>query len=222
MDIKAIRNANLRLLVDEAGSIAAVAAKAGTDDAYLSQLLNSWQDRAMGSKVARKLEVGFGRPSGWMDVDHSGAVREHVETDYSTIKDASARATRLPLISLVQAGTWSDNGDPYPPGFAERWVTTRLRVSKSSYAVEVVGDSMEPDFPEGTLLIVDPEVSPRHRSFVVVRLPGSGEATFKQLMLDGGLAYLKPLNGRYQVMRMPEDAHICGVVKSAAWEKVFD
>ena len=48
---------------------------------------------------------------------------------------------------------------------------------------------------------------------VIVRQNGNTEATFKQLMQDGGKSYLKPLNPRYPIMELMPDAVFCGVVK---------
>lgn len=72
---------------------------------------------------------------------------------------------------------------------------------------------MEPGFPNGGIIVVDPDVQPRPGSYVVVRLDDSQQATFKQLVVDGGEQYLKPLNPRYPIMPVRERASFCGVVK---------
>lgn len=72
MNNKSIRLQNLRLLVEERGTIAAVAAAAETSESYLSQILNrhplpSGRPRNVGDHLARKLESGCGKEEGWMD-----------------------------------------------------------------------------------------------------------------------------------------------------------
>lgn len=73
LTIDQIRLANLNLLVREAGTLQAVAEAAETSSVYLSQVRNRLADpktgrhRAMGSKLARRLESAFGKPEGWMD-----------------------------------------------------------------------------------------------------------------------------------------------------------
>lgn len=73
-----IRRANLEALIQEYGTLEAVAAKGSTSSVYLSQIRNSAKDaktgrpRQMGDKMARALERGCGKPPGWMDADHSG------------------------------------------------------------------------------------------------------------------------------------------------------
>lgn len=119
---------------------------------------------------------------------------------------------RVPLISLVAAGNWSESVDNFQAGDAEQWIATTVTVKRHTYALRVEGDSMEPKFPHGAIIIVEPEDEPRNGSYVIVRQNGS-DATFKQLVIDGSNTYLKPLNDRYPIMQMRDDAIICGVVK---------
>lgn len=119
---------------------------------------------------------------------------------------------RVPLISLVAAGNWSESVDNFQIGDAEQWIATTVTVKRHTYALRVEGDSMEPKFPHGAIIIVEPEDEPRNGSYVIVRQNDS-DATFKQLVIDGGNTYLKPLNDRYPIMQMRADAVICGVVK---------
>lgn len=123
-----------------------------------------------------------------------------------------SRGTEVPLISWVQAGQWASAEDPYPVGAAEETVRTFANVGQNAFALRVHGDSMEPLFPDGSVIIVDPGKEARHGSYVVVRLEADAEATFKQLVIDGPSKYLKPVNPRYPIMRIDADASICGVV----------
>ena len=119
----------------------------------------------------------------------------------------------VPLISWVAAGSWRDVADPYPVGEGEGLVPVTCRAGPNAYALRVQGDSMEPVFPNGSVIIVDPAVDPHHGSYVVVRLDEAEQATFKQLVVDGGARYLKPLNPRYPLMEIRESATVCGVVR---------
>lgn len=72
MKIEEIRHNNLKLLIAERGSLTAVADAADTAMNYLSQIINgthaqSGKARSVGTKLARKLEAGCGKPDGWMD-----------------------------------------------------------------------------------------------------------------------------------------------------------
>ncbi len=103
--------------------------------------------------------------------------------------------------------------DNLPPGVGEDWVSTTAPVKDHTYALRVTGDSMEPEFPEGMILIVEPELEPQAGDFVIVRL--DGDVTFKQLVQDSGEWYLKPLNPRYPIRALPVGATFCGVVREA-------
>lgn len=119
---------------------------------------------------------------------------------------------KAPLISWVQAGQWSEIEDNLKPGEAEDWVQTTASTGPHAYALRVRGDSMEPEFRDGDVIVVDPEQRARNGSYVVVRLEADQEATFKQFVVDGPRRYLKPLNSRYPIMEIDGEAVICGVV----------
>lgn len=131
--------------------------------------------------------------------------------------EAPPVAGRVPLISWIQAGMWNEVIDNLSPGEGER-IETTYKARAHTYALRVVGDSMEPRFPEGAILIVEPDEPADHGKFVIVRQRGNTEATFKQLVRDGAQWYLKPLNPRYPILAMEEDAVICGVVKRVEWD----
>jgi phage repressor protein C with HTH and peptisase S24 domain len=63
------------------------------------------------------------------------------------------------------------------------------------YALRVLGDSMEPEFPDGCVIVVDPGHAPRDGSYVVVEY--AGDVFFRQLVVDGERRFLKPLNPKY-------------------------
>lgn len=116
----------------------------------------------------------------------------------------------VPLISWVQAGGWRQmtNNNPLE---IER-VPTTYRPHRYTFALRVKGDSMEPKFPDGCLIIVEPEETVLNGAYVVASREGE-EATFKQIIHDGGKAFLKPINPRYPIMELTDDTLICGVVK---------
>jgi SOS-response transcriptional repressor LexA len=134
-------------------------------------------------------------------------------TGKENVADGPAITGYVPLISWVAAGSWRDVADPYPAGEGEALVPVTCRTGPNAYALRVQGDSMEPVFPNGSIIIVDPAAEPRQGSYVVVRLDEAEQATFKQLVIDGGARYLKPLNPRYPLMEIRESATVCGVVR---------
>jgi SOS-response transcriptional repressor LexA len=104
----------------------------------------------------------------------------------------------VPVVSWVAAGGWEYAADPHPPGNADEWVDSSWARSPNSFALVTHGDSMSPEFCEGDIIVVDPDVPPHNGSFVIAK--NGAEATFKQLIVDGDRRYLKPLNPRYPII----------------------
>lgn len=130
----------------------------------------------------------------------------------SNFEPAPAPRGQIPLISWVKAGEFCEAIDLLQPGDAEDWITTTVQPRAYTYALRIRGDSMEPTFPDGAIIVVEPEMEPKHGSYVIAK-NGNNEATFKQLVQDGGVFYLKPLNPRYPLMPVDTNTCFCGVVR---------
>jgi phage repressor protein C with HTH and peptisase S24 domain len=90
-------------------------------------------------------------------------------------------ARRVPLIGLAQAGGdgyFDDGGYPVGGGWDE--VSLPEIGDPNAYALEISGDSMEPVFRDGDMVIVSPAAPIRRGDRVVVRTIG-GEVMAKQL-----------------------------------------
>ena len=88
---------------------------------------------------------------------------------------------RVPLIGLAQAGEqgfFDDGGYPVGGGWDE--VSLPEIGDPNAYALEISGDSMEPVFRDGDLVIVSPSAPIRRGDRVVVRT-NQGEVMAKQL-----------------------------------------
>jgi phage repressor protein C with HTH and peptisase S24 domain len=99
------------------------------------------------------------------------------------VSSAAARivARRVPLIGLAQAGGegyFDDGGFPVGGGWDE--VSLPEIADANAYALEISGDSMEPVFRDGDLVIVSPSAPIRRGDRVVVRTV-AGEVMAKQL-----------------------------------------
>lgn len=218
-----VRIDNLRALIEECGGAAAAAAKLDMDPSQLSQIAGRNPTRNIGDQIARRIEVAFGKPQGWLDFPHDQqGLLAQPGSEYN-VSNEPLTLRRVPLISWVQAGQWRDVIDNLQPGDSYDSIATTARVGPNAYALRVIGDSMTnpagaPSFPEGTVIIVDPDRNAEPGKFVVVRQNDDRECTFKQLVRDGGKMYLKPLNPRYPIMEMLADAIICGVAVRAEFD----
>lgn len=99
-----------------------------------------------------------------------------------TMSSAQVRPTRrIPLIGLAQAGGegfFDDGGFPVGGGWDE--VSLPEIADPNAYALEISGDSMEPVYRDGDLVIVSPAAPIRRGDRVVVRT-NRGEVMAKQL-----------------------------------------
>lgn len=124
----------------------------------------------------------------------------------------------VPLLSNVQAGMYTEFIDNFHPGDdTYEAIPTTVPVNRYTFALRVTGDSMEPEFTDGMLLVVEPELDPQPGDYVIAK-NGSEETTFKQLTKDGGDWYLKPLNSRYPIKPLG-NCTVIGVVRAV--EKRF-
>lgn len=119
---------------------------------------------------------------------------------------------RVPLISWVQAGDWTEVIESCNLAAAEDWITATSAVGKNAFALRVVGNSMEPEFREGEIVTVDPDREAESGSYVIAKI-NHDEATFKQLIRDGGSVFLRPINDAYPLMDVTgRDLRIVGRV----------
>ena len=112
----------------------------------------------------------------------------------------------VPLLSTVQAGMYKEIIDQ---GVDVEHIATVAPTKRYTYALRIEGDSMEPTFTQGMIVIIEPDADPMPNDYVVA-INGNNEATFKQLIKDGSEWFLKPLNPRYPI-RPLGNAKVTGV-----------
>ncbi|WP_336192917.1 LexA family transcriptional regulator [Providencia stuartii] len=127
-----------------------------------------------------------------------------------------------PLFSKVQAGTFTENSNAYTRKDAIAWIPTAKKASDSAFWLEVEGHSMtapqggRPSFPEGMLILVDPEQEVNFGDFCIARLLND-EFTFKRLIREGETEYLEPLNPRFEMIPINGNCQIIGKVVKSQW-----
>lgn len=126
---------------------------------------------------------------------------------------AVSERKRVPLISWVQAGSWSDVQDNYAAGEADEWESAfSSSPGDNAFALVVEGESMtspypgELSFPPGTIIIVDPGRASGPGDYVVAKDVSTQQATFKRLAFDGGRWFLKPLNPTFPTIEIDDPA----------------
>lgn len=205
MDSRSIRLANLHLLIEEAGSKAELARRTGANESHLSQITTGV--RNVGPALARDLEKGMDKPSGWMDLPQekpSNPVTPHIW---------------VPLISWTEADMW---GSQVVANEANLKIPTTAVVggrllSGKCFALRVSGDSMvnpagRPTYPPGCAVIVDPDRSPIDGDRVIVKIPNVNEPTLKVYTVDSGRVLLRAFNPQYPSLPWLDGMKVLGVV----------
>jgi len=218
MENKEIRRNNLQELLDaylkDSGSTKAGFADAcGISAPQLSQMLGDNSVRNVGDKMARKIELSLNLPSGWMDSLHNND-KADLESNVAYVKGYYP-AARYPVLSKVQAGSWSEAIEAYTTKDIDQWLESDASIHGEAFWLEVEGDSMTSpmglSIPEGTFVLFDTGREAHNGSLVVAKLSDTNEATFKKLIIDGSRKYLKGLNPSWPMIEINGNCHIIGI-----------
>ena len=128
---------------------------------------------------------GFQSVSRTMDDWLGEEVREKLATYDTPSNDLSW----IPCYESIPAG---DSREIYTPG--QTWIiVNRNEVKKSQYALRVDGDSMEPDYRTGDIILMDQYQEPRDGSVVAALIDGT-ESTLKVYSRQKDEITLTPIN----------------------------
>lgn len=97
----------------------------------------------------------------------------------------------IPIIPWHQALDWQAVKYCYK---LEIIPASGIKTSTDSFAVRMVGSSMEPLFPHGSLLIIDPQKHQTNRNYVLVSLYEEKQISFKQILIDSDKKYIKSIS----------------------------
>ena len=177
----------------------------------------------LGFKQAESAEKAGIRQQSWASIEDGKTLKprnivgiaEALECDPAWLMNGGVflpaseiNTRRIPLVSYVQAGELALKNPIDALDGSFEYVMTDRDWSQHTFALRITGDSMEPDFKEGDVVIVDPEIEPHPGEFVVGK-NGEHEATFKKYRPigrnDGSQEFeLVPLNNDYPTMNSVE------------------
>ncbi|MGD2093884.1 MAG: XRE family transcriptional regulator [Phycisphaerales bacterium] len=105
----------------------------------------------------------------------------------------------VPVINKVSAGYPADFDDlDYPVGIADDYIRCPDLHDPNAFAVRVVGDSMEPKFREGDIVIFSPAAEVHNGDDCFVRFTAPHETTFKRVFFESdNKIRLQPRNEKY-------------------------
>ncbi|MCA9303023.1 MAG: LexA family transcriptional regulator [Phycisphaerales bacterium] len=117
----------------------------------------------------------------------------------------------IPLINKVAAGYPAEFTDlGYPTGIADEYVRSPDVDDPDAFAARVVGDSMEPNYRQGDIVVFSPAKDVRDGMDCFVRLEPDHESTFKRIyfeMDDAGAEFIRiqPINSAYPPRTVPRE-----------------
>ena len=210
----------LRLAIERAKVTKSELARAcGVKPASVSDWL-SGKSKSMRAPIAQKAAAFLNVSLLWLSTG------EGDPESGSNVSPARLRLKKVPLITLAQAGYMNDNGQIRDAKLCIEqgdFVLVDEEMPDGTLGVTIKGDSMEPEFHEGDIVIIDPTISPLPGDFVIAKRACSYsdtvESTFKkyrptQYDENGNLEYdLVPLNPDYPTLNSKRDKlSIVGIV----------
>lgn len=104
----------------------------------------------------------------------------------------------IPLITTAQVLAW--------PKIEKKEITEQIacdiKIGNTSFAMYMPDASMEPLIPKGSTLLVDPDKTPHHRSFILVKIHDHPEVIIRQLITDARNLFIKPLSPDLEQLKM--------------------
>jgi phage repressor protein C with HTH and peptisase S24 domain len=156
-----------------------------------------------------------GRPRGGLDEAYrTGEFQRLVEAIDPESRAAASPIElpfEVPLINRVSAGYpagFTDLG--FPARVADEYVRCPDLHDPDAFAARVVGDSMEPAYREGDIVIFSPARAIADGDDCYARLAEDDESTFKRVYFEregeAEMIRLQPINSRYAPRRLPREA----------------
>ncbi|WP_349929439.1 S24 family peptidase [Acinetobacter sp. A1-4-2] len=166
-------------------------------------------------KAATYLKVN----SRWLAGEKAPMILENHKLDNNVdlSQKISLEGRPIPVISWVQAGSWTTvESIPADTQF-EEWLPPNKDCGKNGYGLVVRGVSMSPRFEPEDRIYVNPDIQTfdlQTDDLVIISCTGETEATFKKLIIEGGEKYLQPLNPNWpeQIIKLTEDCRLVGKV----------
>lgn len=160
-----------------------------------------------GVSVSDLFEVDFREIGGSLKLDNNVDLSQKI----------SLEGRPIPVISWVQAGSWTSVESVPADTQFEEWLPPNKDCGKNGYGLVVKGVSMSPRFEPEDRIYVNPDIQTfdlQTDDLVIISCTGESEATFKKLIIEGGEKYLQPLNPNWpeQIIKLTEDCRLVGKV----------
>lgn len=212
------RRENARRLAHDAGGHTEFGRLVGMERSQVSQLIGKTPKKNIGNSIARRIELAFHRPEGWLDVEHPEVgANDHLESNPSSVPflsgvsrvnvgEKSTDTIPIKLVTMqLQAGIMGfemhqDFEDGGTLDIPARWIEQNEFVPHCLFAIKIKGESMQPLLYEGDVAVVN-IADTKKVSGGVYAINFNGEAVVKRLKYEGREWYMTSENGDPQYAR---------------------
>lgn len=202
MTILNVRLENAKKLASQVGGQSRFAERMNMSRQQASHIIGAKPHKGIGHTMARRIESVFDVPVGWLDIDHN------------TPATANEDSVDVPLLSgstsVATSAVRALGDEPVKRMLiSKRWLKLNVQASAFEYLalLSAMGDSMEPTFSDGSVLLIDRGVSSlkvdgvyvlcRHDELYVKRV---------QRMLDGSIV-IKSDNPAYSPVSLERGSY---------------
>ncbi|MBF0381599.1 MAG: helix-turn-helix domain-containing protein [Magnetococcales bacterium] len=181
----------------------------------LTTVYNLEHGKALYSRRLVTIAIVCGVQPAWLESGRGEMLLSAVNSVFNTksCRDISPIFAQIPMISLGiinVLNSWNDHDQIMT--MCDELLPVLPRNKGQHYGLRVPDDSMEPDFYEGEIIVVDSELAATNNHFVIARLGDESHTTFKQLVIIGDKKYLRPSNPRYPIIEVEGELEVFGVV----------
>lgn len=222
MSREEIRRENARELARQIGGLTEFGRTVGMEPSQVSQLIGKNPVKNIGNSIARRIEVHFAKPEGWLDTHHG------IFTDAVSEVPPSKTTTQLPFVSNASRVVVGESqADSYPvkkvalrlqagfPGFEtdrdfedggiinlpRKWVEDNDLVPQCLLAIKVRGASMEPMLFEDDVVVINiADTKPANNELFAINF--NGNAVVKQMVREGREWWLYSFNREPQYTKV--------------------
>lgn len=208
--VKDLRRENLQFLVEKYGTMKKLNEALDRNDNSLTQILNQsvhsvyGYKRTMGDKIARNIEEKLNLGYGWMDADHShDAFPEETDMIYLRKLDVRACCGNAGYSNLEEDESEA-NIEIF--GVNQQWFQENVNTIRTQGydVITARGDSMEPTFKNGDMLIVDRHDTDARREGIFCCLI-DGDIYIKRLQKVPGAIRFVPDNKSYDSFEIKKE-----------------
>ncbi len=139
----------------------------------------------------RELAQRLGVEYDWLEFSKGEMLASKPATNNSGLR-------KLPILSYHEAVDF----DKHVENFVGETLALDINVGSRAFVIYAQGTAMSGRFPEGSVLIFDPDVSPRDGDYVLAKINKLPDAIFRQYVLSDSGKFLYAQDPRYQTHKM--------------------